>query len=89
MFHACLSSFFAPVRTGLATALPGDAYVAEPGARGRHAQALSYAATRRRAAVQAHGERRGVDRAYWTAGVPAALARAAGIRSEQGFARLP
>ena len=89
MFHAVISSFFTPVRSPLALALPGDAYVAEPGARGRHAQALAYAASRRRAAVQAHGDRRGVDRAYWQAGVPAALARAATIRGELGFARLP
>ena len=89
MFHAVLSSFFTPSPGAFAVALPGDAYVATPGARGRHAQALAYAATRRRAAVQAHGERRGVDRAYWTAGVPAALARAVGIRGEVGCARLP
>lgn len=89
MFHAVMSSFFTPARTALATALPGDAYVGEPVARGRHAQALAYAASRRRAAVQAHGDQRGVDRAYWKAGVPAALARAAIIRNEFGFARLP
>ena len=89
MFHAVLSSFFTPARGALAAALPGDAFLSEPMARGRHAQALAYAATRRRAAVQAHGDQRGVDRAYWKAGVPAALRRAASIRGELGFARLP
>jgi hypothetical protein len=50
--------------------------------RADHARMLSHAATRRRAAV-------GEDRAYWKACAPAAVARAAAIRGEGGFARLP
>lgn len=89
MFHSLLSTFFSPIRQPLAVAVPGDAYMADPGARGRHAQALAYAARRRRAALQAGGEARGVDMAYWKAGVPAALARAASIRTAGCFAPLP
>lgn len=89
MFHSFLSSFFTPARGPLAAALPGDPIMVEPGARGRHAEALAYAAKRRRAAVQARTEAQGADVAYWKAGVSPALARAAMIRSEMGFARLP
>ncbi len=89
MFHSLLSTFFTPAATPISVALPGDDTCVEPGARGRHATALAYAATRRRAAVLARVERRGVDLAYWKAGVPAALRRAALIRSEIAFAPLP
>jgi hypothetical protein len=89
MFHSILSSFFTPARTPLAAALPGDVVMAEPGARGRHAQALAYAAKRRRAALEARRDARGGDSAYWMAGVTPALARAASIRAEFSFAPLP
>ncbi|MBE7218285.1 MAG: hypothetical protein INR64_07425 [Caulobacteraceae bacterium] len=89
MFHSLISTFFTPDRAPLAAALPGDVARCETGARGRHAQALAYAATRRRAAVLAGSESRGVDLAYWKAGVPAALRRAALIRGEVAFAPLP
>ena len=59
MFHSLLSTFFTPARGQLTAALPGDATSVEPGARGRHAHALAYAATRRRAAVLARAESRG------------------------------
>ncbi len=86
MFHAAFTSFFTPVRRPLSAALPGDAPSYEPGARARHAQALAYAAQRRRAALACQG---GPDTAYWKAGVPAALARAQALRAEPLFARLP
>ena len=89
MFHPAFTSFFTPVRSPLAAALPGDAVVVEPGARASHAQALAYAARRRRAAMEARERSNGVDGAYWKAGVPAALARAAALRAEPRFARLP
>lgn len=88
MFHSTFASFFTPARSALQAALPGDPIVREPGARERHAQALSYASRRRRAAV-VNGARGGPDLVYWKAGVPAALARAAAIRAEPAFARLP
>ena len=50
--------------------------------RADHARMLGHAATRRRAA-------RGEDRGYWIACAPAALAKAAAIRTASGFARLP
>ena len=88
MFHSALTTFFTPTRSPLQAALPGDLIVSEPGARQRHAQALAYALRRRRAAV-VNGARGGPDLAYWKAGVPTALARAAAIRAEPTFARLP
>lgn len=70
-------------------ALPGDMLRCEPGARGRHAQALAYAAQRRRAALACRTLNNGVDATYWKAGAPAALARACAIRLQQGLSRLP
>ncbi len=89
MFHAVFSSFFTPARGPLTAALPGDTYIPEPGPRERHAQALAYAARRRRAALAARMADSGSDTLYWKAGVPAALARAASIRREPCFSRLP
>lgn len=89
MFHPAFTSFFTPVRSPMAAALPGDACFADPGARASHAQALAYAARRRRAALEARDRDNGVDGAYWKAGVPAAIARAAALRSGPSFARLP
>ena len=88
MFHAASTTFFTPTRAASQAALPGDPYLREPGARERHARALAYAARRRRAAFTSRGQG-GPDVAYWKAGVPAALARAASIRAEPQFARLP
>ena len=87
VFQSTLASFFTSPRSPSRTALPGDAFVREPGPRERHAQALAYAGRRRRAA-QAQGCG-GPDLAYWKAGVPLALARAASIRAEPCFSRLP
>lgn len=89
MFHAPFASFFTPARRALSAALPGDAVIAEPSARASHARALAYAAQRRRAALASRDADSGVDTAYWKAGVPAALARAAAFRAEPTFARLP
>ena len=89
MFHPAFSTFFTPIRSPLTTALPGDVVASDPGARASHAQALAYAARRRRAAVEARERENGVDGAYWKAGVPAAIARAAALRSGPSFARLP
>ena len=74
---------------GLGAVVPGEALKPEIGARGRHAQALAYAAQRRRASQASRRLGNGVDATYWKAGVPAALARAASIRTTQGLARLP
>jgi hypothetical protein len=49
--------------------------------RSEHARMLAYAAVRRRRAA-------GDDGAYWKACAPAAVARAASLRTEAGF-RLP
>ncbi len=93
MFH--FRSFdvaLAPAALGgapLGVALPGDRIRPEPAARGRHAQALAYAAQRRRASQASRTLENGVDATYWKAGVPAALARASAIRLSQGLARLP
>ncbi len=90
MFQFSLSDILAAtLRPSQGAVLPGDRPVTGSGSRGRHAQALAYAATRRRAAVLARGEDRGVDLAYWKAGVSPALASAASIRGELGFAPLP
>ena len=86
VFHSTFASFFAAPRSPLQAALPGDRTLREPGPRERHAQALAYAARRRRAAQSGCG---GPDLAYWKAGVPVALARAASIRAEPCFGRLP
>jgi hypothetical protein len=69
-------------------ALPGEPRQ-DGGGRGRHAQALAYAAQRRRAAQACRRLNNGVDAAYWKAGAPAALARALTIRLDEGLARLP
>jgi hypothetical protein len=89
MYQAPYTSFFTPAPGPLTVALPGDAPVAEPGARAAHAQALAYAGRRRRAALEARERENGVDNAYWKAGVPAAIARAAALRAAPNFARLP
>ena len=89
MFHSLLSTFFTPSRGPFSLALPGDAYLPQPGPRERHAQALAYAARRRRAALAASMTDSGPDTVYWKAGVPAALARAASIRRDPCFSRLP
>ena len=54
----------------------------KPAARSDHARMLGHAATRRRAAT-------GEDRAYWKACAPAAIAKAASIRTSSAFTRLP
>ena len=87
MFHFRQSDF-ALAGDSRGAVLPGDRPRPEVGARGRHAQALAYAAQRRRAAQACSALHNGVDAIYWKAGVPAALARACAIRSE-GFAPLP
>ena len=51
-------------------------------ARSDHARMLAHAAKRRQAA-------RGVDGDYWKACAPAAIAKAAAIRTGAGFSRLP
>ena len=51
-------------------------------ARSDHARMLAHAAKRRLAAT-------GPDGDYWKACAPAAIAKAAAIRSRSGFARLP
>jgi hypothetical protein len=50
--------------------------------RADHARMLAHAAKRRLAA-------QGQDAGYWKACAPAAIAKAAAIRAEAGFARLP
>ena len=67
-------------------ALPGDIPTAEPRMRALHANTLAHAARRRRAAAAAG---RNADGLYWRAGVPSALAKAASLRQEPRFARLP
>ena len=87
MFH--FRSFdLVPAIAPRGAVLPGEPVRSDPGARGRHAQALAYAAQRRRAAQASSLLQNGVDAIYWKAGVPAALARASAIRAE-GFAPLP
>ena len=55
----------------------------QPSRRAAHAQALAYAAARRRRGME------GADAAYWRAMAPLALARARAIRSEAAFQPLP
>jgi len=86
MFQAAYASFFSPLRRAGQAALPGDPVIRDAGARERHARALSHAARRRRAAL---GACDGAEAIYWKAAVPAALARAAELRTAPGFARLP
>jgi hypothetical protein len=50
--------------------------------RGDHARMLAHAAVRRRRAS-------GQDRGYWKACAPAAIAKAAALREDRGFPRLP
>ena len=88
MFQSAFASFFTPARSPLSAALPGDVFIPELGPRARHAQALAYAAQRRRAALACQGGS-GADGAYWKAGVPAAIARAQALRAGPCFARLP
>lgn len=63
-----------------APALPADP-ASMPASRADHARMLAHAAARR---LRAAGD----DRAYWLKGAPAALAKAAALRTA-GFARLP
>ena len=90
MFHfRTFDMAISPAASGYGAALPGDEIRLEPRARGRHAQALAYAAQRRRASQASRQLENGVDATYWKAGAPAALARAITIRTTQGLARLP
>lgn len=86
MLH-CTASRFAAARERAADARSPFA-VAEPHHTGRsgraeHARMLSHAAVRRRRAAGAD------DPDYWRACAPAAVARAARLRGEAGFACLP
>ncbi len=82
MIHFNPSSFF----HSLTPAMPCEAPAPAARAYGRadHARMMAHAARRRSAASS-----RGEDARYWKACAPAAVARAAAIRSERGFARLP
>ena len=82
MFHPAFTSFFTPRPQSARRRPPRRRDVIQiPAPRASHAQALAYAARRRRAATEASERDNGVDGAYWKAGVPAALARAAALRS--------
>ncbi len=59
-----------------------EAPIAPALGRADHARMLAHAAKRRLAA-------QGQDADYWKACAPAALAKAAAIRADAGFARLP
>ena len=61
---------------------PQPTPTARRGGRADHARMMAHAAKRRRSAF-------GQDASYWKACAPAAIAKAASIRSEGGFARLP
>ncbi len=61
---------------------PKPRYAAIAASRSDHARMLAHAAKRRQAA-------QGVDGDYWKACAPAAVAKAAAIRTSSGFSRLP
>ncbi len=79
-----------PARTATSSITPIGALLGGAGSqrscvgasRADHARMLAHAAKRRRAA-------QGVDGDYWKACAPAAIAKAAAIRAEAGFSRLP
>ena len=79
-----------PARTAASTITPigallgrGDGHRVSAGTpRSDHARMLAHAAKRRQAAL-------GVDGDYWKACAPAAIAKAAAIRTAAGFSRLP
>ena len=81
MIHWTPAPLVAAAGDGSRVALPLDAPRPCAGVRGDHARLLAHAAQRR---LRAKGE----DRAYWMAGAPLALARAASLRAE-GLPRLP
>ena len=70
---APIGALLSPAATGLRTV---------GASRSDHARMLAHAASRRRSAA-------GMDRSYWLACAPAAVARAAAIRTGAGFAPLP
>jgi hypothetical protein len=63
--------------------LYASAAVRGPSTRSEHARMLAHAAKRRLAA------RGGEDAGYWKACAPAAVAKAAALRTQAGFTRLP
>ena len=79
-----------PARTGASSVTPIASLLDAPqprracvgASRSDHARMLAHAAKRRQAA-------RGVDGDYWKACAPAAVAKAAAIRTAAGFSRLP
>ena len=82
MIHFKPSSFIrslTPVRVP-----PVSVPVSRGYSRADHARMMAHAA-RRRSAAAAPGQ----DAGYWKACAPAAIAKAAAIRAEGGFARLP
>lgn len=88
MIHFKPSAFFrlrSPAQPHPHPVLPSTG-IARAYGRADHARMLAHAAARRLAAQDLA---RAGDADYWKACAPAALAKAARIRSEAGFARLP
>ena len=90
MIHFKPSAFFrtlafVDVMSPSHTAAPISGIVKSHG-RADHARMLAHAAQRR---MSAQDRRRSEERGYWKACAPAAVVKAAAIRSEPGFARLP
>ena len=74
------ASSITPIGALLGAATPARTQVGAT--RSDHARMLAHAARRRQAA-------QGVDGDYWKACAPAAIAKAAAIRTGAGFSRLP
>ncbi|OJU13815.1 MAG: hypothetical protein BGN86_05285 [Caulobacterales bacterium 68-7] len=85
---ALVEAFINPVAEAPAPQ-PRPLWIVQPTCRGEHARMLAIAAARRLRAVERAGLARGEDAGYWKAVAPFAIRKAAGLRGEVGFGRLP
>lgn len=85
---ALVEAFIHPV-TEAPVPQPRPLWIVQPTTRGEHARMLAIAAARRLRAAERAGLARDEDAGYWKAVAPVALRKAAGLRGEAGFGRLP
>ena len=72
-----------------AVAVPGSPAIAQLSARALHARLLDNAAQRRQRGIERRRAHRDEDAGYWFSAAPMAIRKAATLRQDKGFARLP
>jgi hypothetical protein len=87
MFSPCAA--VAPVDFAAEPSLRGLLPRVQPTSRSEHARMLAIAAARRLRAWERGQASRSEDADYWKAVAPAAISKAAGLRCNRAFARLP